>query len=345
MIDHKRLTELDALRGLAALSVCLFHFDYFNYGVTGVDLFFMISGFVIFMSVSNAKNINDFIFSRIIRLYPVYWLSIFIAVLAYYVKSNTFPPHHASYILGNLLMIQPVFRTPLLVDAYWTLYVEILFYLFIILIWYLRQIKNIEYVVCISLFLMMVLNAGYLLFHESSKIYVKIFVITRGLLPIISHFNFFAAGIIFYQIYTKGYTPFRIFLLLCSFPVIMLVHHTGGKVFYIMNIEQHLLCSLVYYLVFTLVVFKKINFLRNRVFLVLGSISYPLYLIHQSFGLALRDYISPFTGSLLSGWVAIAASLILAYLITYYFDFPVRAWLKKTYHIKTSQLAEARALD
>ena len=131
MIDHKRLTELDALRGLAALSVCLFHFDYFNYGVTGVDLFFMISGFVIFMSVSNAKNINDFIFSRIIRLYPVYWLSIFIAVLAYYVKSNTFPPHHTSYILGNLLMIQPVFRTPVLVDAYWTLYVEILFYLFI----------------------------------------------------------------------------------------------------------------------------------------------------------------------------------------------------------------------
>lgn len=57
-IQSNRYTELDALRGIAALMVVFFHFTMdrpqgqmgFKLGVTGVDLFFIISGFVIFMS-------------------------------------------------------------------------------------------------------------------------------------------------------------------------------------------------------------------------------------------------------------------------------------------------------
>ena len=64
-----RLQELDALRGIAALMVVLFHFTMgrqeanlgFKLGTTGVDLFFIISGFVIFMSLSKVKNSKDFI--------------------------------------------------------------------------------------------------------------------------------------------------------------------------------------------------------------------------------------------------------------------------------------------
>ena len=69
----KRYQELDALRGIAALFVVLFHFtlnrpeaEYgLKLGVTGVDLFFIISGFVIFMSLTNINSSKEFIVNRV----------------------------------------------------------------------------------------------------------------------------------------------------------------------------------------------------------------------------------------------------------------------------------------
>jgi peptidoglycan/LPS O-acetylase OafA/YrhL len=81
-----RLLELDVFRGLAALAVVLFHyttvyertydhhdemlFD-FSLGHYGVQLFFIISGFVIFMTLNRTKSALDFVVSRFSRLYPV----------------------------------------------------------------------------------------------------------------------------------------------------------------------------------------------------------------------------------------------------------------------------------
>jgi len=45
-MQKRRVLELDSLRGIAALSVCFFHFGFFKFGIAGVELFFMISGFV-----------------------------------------------------------------------------------------------------------------------------------------------------------------------------------------------------------------------------------------------------------------------------------------------------------
>jgi peptidoglycan/LPS O-acetylase OafA/YrhL len=81
----RRLLELDALRGIAAIAVVCFHLGLsyqeeshkiFNLGVTGVDLFFIISGFVILMTLEKTKNWQDFIISRASRLYPVYWVCV-----------------------------------------------------------------------------------------------------------------------------------------------------------------------------------------------------------------------------------------------------------------------------
>ncbi len=77
----KRYQELDSLRGVAALMVVVFHFTMgrkegqylFNLGNTGVELFFIISGFVIFMSINKMKNSKEFIINRFTRLYPTYW--------------------------------------------------------------------------------------------------------------------------------------------------------------------------------------------------------------------------------------------------------------------------------
>src|SRR5262249_17939386 len=89
----KRYYELDLLRFVAAFSVLLFHYTFrgtaaldhvsdLSYpwlapvtkdGYLGVDLFFLISGFVILMSASSGSK-RQFGVSRIVRLYPAYWV-------------------------------------------------------------------------------------------------------------------------------------------------------------------------------------------------------------------------------------------------------------------------------
>jgi peptidoglycan/LPS O-acetylase OafA/YrhL len=64
-----RFLELDALRGIASLTVLLFHFTRFssgtspfnyNIGATGVDFFFMLSGFVILMTLDKKPSVGQF---------------------------------------------------------------------------------------------------------------------------------------------------------------------------------------------------------------------------------------------------------------------------------------------
>jgi peptidoglycan/LPS O-acetylase OafA/YrhL len=83
-ITSNRLQELDALRGIAVILVVFMHItiendqakDIFELGVTGVDLFFVISGFVILLTLEKTKSWQDFVISRFSRLYPAYWVSV-----------------------------------------------------------------------------------------------------------------------------------------------------------------------------------------------------------------------------------------------------------------------------
>ena len=82
-----RLSQLDAIRGVAALMVVLYHYtmqyqkflgvDYgvsfaFPWGWLGVHFFFMMSGFVIFMTLCRTATGADFLVSRFSRLFPTY---------------------------------------------------------------------------------------------------------------------------------------------------------------------------------------------------------------------------------------------------------------------------------
>lgn len=89
--DHRRLGITDGLRAIAVLAVVLFHFfpTAFRGGYIGVDVFFVISGFVIALRylpglISGEKRIGDFFIRRIQRLLPAYLtLLIVVAACAY----------------------------------------------------------------------------------------------------------------------------------------------------------------------------------------------------------------------------------------------------------------------
>ena len=157
----RRLSQVDALRGLAALAVVFFHFttrftelylpDYrpslsATYGYFGVNLFFIVSGFVIFMTLERTAKPMDFVVSRFSRLFPTYWAGILLTFcithwLGLPGKLVEFWP-----AIANFLMIHSIFGVPHVDGVYWTLEVELLFYTGMFLLYRLRWLGQIHWV-------------------------------------------------------------------------------------------------------------------------------------------------------------------------------------------------------
>ncbi|HEV3023233.1 MAG TPA: acyltransferase, partial [Pirellulales bacterium] len=141
--DQHRILELDALRGLAALAVVSFHFTcrfdgLFGHatplrfsvplGEYGVDFFFILSGFVILMTLDRTASAGEFAVGRFARLYPAYWAA---AALTFAVVQCCGLPGQAVSVgeaVVNATMLQHLLGAPHIDGAYWSLEVELLFY-------------------------------------------------------------------------------------------------------------------------------------------------------------------------------------------------------------------------
>jgi peptidoglycan/LPS O-acetylase OafA/YrhL len=155
-----RVLWLDSLRGIAALMVAVMHLweyliyiyiqetsqpvseiinliilDCLNFGKLGIIIFFMISGYVIPFSLGN-KNIKKFLIARFFRLYPAYWFSI----LMFVIVGGVIP---SAFILGaNITMFHKFAGIPDLVGVYWTLQIELSFYILCVLLFYKKLLFN-----------------------------------------------------------------------------------------------------------------------------------------------------------------------------------------------------------
>jgi peptidoglycan/LPS O-acetylase OafA/YrhL len=148
----ERLPTLDALRGIAALAVCWFHFtnaqfaEQFGayrstgkYGYLGVQIFFVISGFIIPFSLFRARyrttSFFRFLLKRIARLDPPYIGSVVVVVVGYWVSSLS--PGHPRYrvpwaqVISHLGYLNAFLGFPWLQMSYWSLAIEFQYYIFI----------------------------------------------------------------------------------------------------------------------------------------------------------------------------------------------------------------------
>lgn len=157
--DKSHIHVLDTLRAFAALSVCLYHFvckttdyihsewllSFFDVGKSGVQLFFVISGFVIPWSMYQAgyklKNFFLFFLKRITRLEPPYIFSIMLALAVLYFRekllgrTNDHMNVSAQQVLLHFGYLIPFFEDyQWLNQVYWTLAIEFQYYLFIALL-------------------------------------------------------------------------------------------------------------------------------------------------------------------------------------------------------------------
>ena len=139
-----RIDALQALRALAAILVMLFHLggflpqflgeefagNAFAHGEAGVDIFFVISGFIIYYSVKARSEMGRrrFLEARFLRLYPIYWLVMIALIAAEATGVSSGNPGRmdpATIFRSMLLLASPEY---ILVVA-WSLVIEVMFYL------------------------------------------------------------------------------------------------------------------------------------------------------------------------------------------------------------------------
>jgi peptidoglycan/LPS O-acetylase OafA/YrhL len=104
---------------------------YFQFGVFGVTLFFLCSGFVIPVSLEKTHSLKKFWINRVFRLYPLYLLSM-ITTMVLMVGHRPLPSF--TDILANLTMLQKFLGRPSILHLYWTLSLEMAFYIMVSLI-------------------------------------------------------------------------------------------------------------------------------------------------------------------------------------------------------------------
>ncbi|MBL8262497.1 MAG: acyltransferase [Xanthomonadaceae bacterium] len=281
--DRGRLEELDALRGLAALGVVIFHYTSFYQwqhghlqplgfgfpaGNYGVHLFFLISGFVIFMTLDRARSAADFVVSRFSRLFPAYWTALLLTTLVVHAIGMPQQRPGLATLLANTTMLQEILGFEDVDGSYWTLQVELFFYAQMLFWFSLRQLHRIPWVIAGWL----VLTLGYALalregWHFSYT--------TRVLLNLL-YIPYFALGILFYRLHVaRGRRAVNIGLILASLV-------TVGVAYEPVYLVVALFCTAV----FALFLVGGLRWLRHRVFLFFGGISYSLYLLHQAIGFA-----------------------------------------------------------
>jgi exopolysaccharide production protein ExoZ len=126
------LANLQAVRAFAAIGVVLFHFGLlpatqlpFGVGAAGVDLFFVLSGFII--AHSSARSARHFLAHRLIRVIPAYWIVTAIAALT--TLRHIDVAEASGWLLQSLFYLPGPGGRPALIFVAWTLVYELAFYL------------------------------------------------------------------------------------------------------------------------------------------------------------------------------------------------------------------------
>ena len=157
----RRLEGLDALRGLAAVSVMAYHYTSwyswqmgghpepgvslaFPYGNYGVELFFIISGFVIFMTLERSSSAAGFLVSRFARLWPAFLASMVVTILSGAILGGFGPPFDIARIAANLTMAPELLNAQALDGSYWSLQYELAFYFLGGFVWFVLRPRDPE---------------------------------------------------------------------------------------------------------------------------------------------------------------------------------------------------------
>lgn len=352
--DH--LAGLDSLRGMAALAVCLFHShalfgwqSFLPHAYIAVDFFFVLSGFILFyrygsVMVSGSDHpvtARDYIVRRLARLYPLFLLATIVGfaltcarlAMSGELLSSAGP---LAYALVSGVLMMPAFGMGLTLEdgvlfpfasPAWSVFWEIVLSVGFVF-WARAGFRFVPHVAALALLALCILcwplgtvDGGW-----------RLETIHIGGLRALAGFSL---GILAARLYGAMSTPLPpvrrraisavIFVLLG----VVTAYVALGPDSTSLTVEL-LFLAIVFPCVVLLSARAAPRFLVNRLGILLGSVSYSLYLLHVIFrdvaAIALKrvDIIAP---SPLVGLVWLAATLVCSYLCWRFFETPARRWL------------------
>ena len=328
-----RLGELDVLRGLAACFVMLFHYtvryrEVFAHGgppahadplgETAVHLFFMISGFVIFMTLSKTRTALDFIVSRFSRLFPVYWAAVLLTFTVLTLAPLPGRTPGFAQLLVNLTMLQRWLHVPEVDGVYWTLAVELSFYALMLAVFLAGWLRRIEWLVIPWLLL-----EGAWAFLGQGHALPKVVEISF----LLKYAHLFLAGILFYRLRFEGFTAARHALLACCFATHAALNGLPGALF-----------AAGFFAAFYALACDRLARIAVRPLAFLGAISYSLYLVHQNIGYTVMRALDSSPRPLQVA-AAAAVAVLLASALTFFIERPSLRAIRDFY--KRSKLPAA----
>ncbi|MBZ2199193.1 acyltransferase family protein [Occultella gossypii] len=325
-----RLRALDALRLLAALTVVLMHFttrdhgrwggdvlphelfpglsDVLRYGYVGMHLFFVLSGFVILMSAWG-RSTGAFVASRVSRLYPAFWVAVLVTGTLRWLWP-TFESRSPAEVLANLTMLHEPFGVAHVDGVYWTLWVEMQFYLLMAVM------------VAIGLTRRRVLFVATALPLVGTALTLTMPGATETVTSL-SWASMFGAGMVMYVIYRDGHSV-RLWALAAlntaQGVLIAAVKQTAAieAIASGAEVSSLILALAVLGAVAAVATIAFVPAIRNldwRWLTAVGTLTYPLYLTHEYVGWAVIEALHPAFGKWPTLVVAVGTCLALAWLI------------------------------
>ncbi len=365
MNSRARFPELDLLRFIAACGVMVFHYTYFGprnhilpvsypvlgqigkYGFLGVDVFFILSGFVILLTAYE-KDAIAFTVARMVRLYPAYWICVTLTAAAIVVTRSLPATVTPFQYLANLTMVHGFFGIRDVSGVYWTLSVEIQFYFLIFVVLLFGQARRIGYLLGLWLLASIILSlqephgiVRFFLFPQWSSYFVAgamLFLIHREG-PSLYKLSVVGACYVLSVAYAINLLPFgagrletdfsapviasALAISYATFLAIALRPRAGGAILSVANPQRY---SWLRTRIGQIVAQKPAECgvqaaphrptartLPNVIKLV-GLITYPLYLLHQDIGyIVLRS--APGLNPLLLLIIVMAAMIVLAWVV------------------------------
>jgi peptidoglycan/LPS O-acetylase OafA/YrhL len=339
--QRPRLAALDGLRLVAALAVMGYHYAGVNvpywgvpshvelptlshvgrYGYLGVNLFFVISGFVIFMTLDRTRKPMDFVVSRASRLYPAYWA----AILMTWVVTNSIglPGKEPTWQIAvlNIPMFQQLFGVPLVDGVYWTLGVELLFYALAFLLFLSGRLDQ----VLVALAALLLARLGYWAAAEFAHIDLP-WRLRYWL--VLDYIAYFSLGIAIYRlVHRRGARAANASLVVLAIVVVAVTESVpiaavaGGCFVMVLAAAR-----------------GRLTLLDHAFLVYLGTISYSLYLLHENIGWAvLRQFGLRGAAPLLAIACTTVMAIALATIVSRCVEYPAMRWIRRTYRASRDQ--------
>jgi peptidoglycan/LPS O-acetylase OafA/YrhL len=357
----KEIKSITGIRGIAALYVAYYHFlEPFNnknfgdftpiikHGYNSVDLFFILSGFVMSLSSGNLfnngvnkNNYKLFMNRRIARIYPIYLVITLISFVLIY-KFKGF-----KVLAINLLLLQVILNVNNIVGPSWSLSAEwIAYLLFPFLIVLLLGIKNniwnlVFILLGFSLLVFVSQNDGNFM-NGFQHVLPRNGSLDRsiGFSCLVRCLSEYLIGIITFKLYLKYKLKYSKYYHFASLPVFLLI------ILFLFNPDSDVILVFLFAIfIFSLSTDTGIlaKFLGSPPIFILGEISYSLYLIHailvKTDEFVLKKYLTHSIKYLevMNGFVFGILLIIISFLSYKYIEMPSRIFLRNKLNLANAK--------